>query len=657
MTRARITALLALLLLGLAVDPGRAQPLVDAVDAPWPGEEVEHADELRAWRLAVDDPPRRIQARELAERLTAEHPDSYVAELVLGHVQHYGEGNFPRALYHLNQAWRRFTTAHGDPPRADAPRLWHGRLILHLASTHGDLEHFDEQLAWLARYNAAFEDGMMAQRAWPLMKLRRYDDARTAARDGLATEEPRQIEVALNALCAIEFEAGRDTESYAACRRALDHARATGEPTVVDLTNFAEASRSVFRLDEAERTLQEATRARVSWYGNPWIELAELYTRQARFAEALAALREVGPYRARKEPHVRNSDMNEGRRALSAFFLAVGRPADALERTDVALVMPDRRAHNSRDPAQDRAIAALLDRRARRVAAEQRLEDAAGEPVHARLLAWVDATWLRLQGWTSGRQVSKAIGDEDRLVGFFRVGTSESAVLPPWLAGEMVEAVGAGVVREAIALARQRDPREGAGPYYDAFEAEAALGAGDDARALELGASAAGALGPTEVMLAARARAVAAEAARRLGRHDEMVRHYDAALQRDPGAFRRLGLALPVRVEASGALGPLVADVLDSSPRLEEAAAGLSLRIEADATGGRACLLGPGGAVLGCGEATAHAQDDADAVARRISRAFHAATFAPRIDLSQADASSLDGSNRVARDPLETLFD
>ncbi len=45
-----------------------------------------------------------------------------------------------------------------------------------------------------------------------------------------------------------------------------------------------------------------------------------------------------------------------------------------------------------------------------------------------------------------------------------------------------------------------------------------------------------------------------------------------------------------------------------------------------------------------------------DEFASRLARSFFEAAFAPRVPLSQADANGLDGSNRVSRDPLETIF-
>ncbi len=633
-----------------------------AQDAPaWPempppdAAEAARDDELEAWELA--SARRYVKAREVAERLVRARPGSYVGHLVLAHAQHYGEANFPRALFEVRLALRRFEAAHGAEPPTSAPWRWHVRILRELAATEGDLDHHAEKLGWLARHNQLYEPDLLADRAWPLMKLGRFEEARRAARLGVASDDGWERAVGLNALCAIEFEASDDAKSYEACRLALDDARASGSVSAVDLTNFAEASRSLFLFDEAEQLGLEATRAPVAWYGNPHLELAELYTREARFPEALGALREVPRYRAQRPAHARDADRNESRRALAAFFLVVGRPDDARRLTARALVMPDRRSHNSRDPAQDRAIVALLDRSARRLSAEILAEDAAAEPLWRRPLLAARAAMLRLEGWSSGRQAGRLLADDARLVGSFRIGTSRGAVMPPWLAGELVEVMGAGVVREALRRARAGDRRARAPAYYDAFECEVALAQGDDARAQRLGARALAALPPAEALLRARVQALVAEAAMRADEPAAAARAFDAAFQADPGVFRRLGVAVPVRFAAvSGEVAEAVRDLLARSPRLtDDDAAPLVVRIEATSRSGRACLVGAGGAVLGCGAAGARRGDDPDALARRVAAAFHGEVFAPRIDLTQADVGSLDGSNRVGRDPLEGI--
>ncbi|MBX3275744.1 MAG: hypothetical protein KF729_36120 [Sandaracinaceae bacterium] len=602
---------------------------------------------------------RNIRAREIAERLIARDPNDYRANFVLGFVYHYGEANFARALYYQNRAFAELVRLHGRAPEDPAVRVWHFRMLRELAWTHGDLEHYDEQLRYMAEFSDVYEPPFVAERAWPLMKLRRFDDARRAAEAGRLTGQSHQVVLALNALCAIEFEAGDEQRSYESCREAME--LGGGDPTrqgAVDFTNFAEAARSVFRLDEAERVGRLAVQAQVSWYGNPHSELAELYLRQGRFAEALNSLREVPGYRERRPPHVRDADRSETRRALASFFLLVGRPDDAHRYAQKALDAPDRRAHNSRDPRQDRAIAALLHRSALRLRAERRAEAAVGAPFYERLWAWGEGLGDRWAAWLSGRVAARAIADDHRLIGTFQIGTHRAAVMPPWLVGELVDVLGAGVAREAIRRAREEDEREGSDAYYDAFDAEAALAAGDPARARELAARAIADLNPAEAVLRARVLAILAEAARRQGDARAASDAYGEAFQVDPGVFRRFGWPVPVRYDLSGGLAEDVAGYVASGARFDTEDWGLTVQIRADRARGQACLLDPGGSVLGCAEATASAEgEDADAFAARVARELFDAAFAPRVALSQADANGLDGSNRVSRDPLRTMFD
>ena len=260
------------------------------------GEEAE-VEELYLWELI--ERQRYVRAREEAEKYLRDHPDSYVAHVVLGMAQHYGEANFPKALFHETRALELFEAKQGVQPTQSQPWRWHARILVALTRTHGDLEHYDEQLAFMHRYNELYTPQLKAELAWPLMKKRQFEEARLAAEEGLATGDPYQVERAMNALCAIEFEAGDDAKSYEACAEAVEYGRSHfGSATAVDLGNFAEAARSVFRFDEAERLLMEASKSGLSWYGNPWLELADLYMRAGRFAEALSALREVPRHRA-----------------------------------------------------------------------------------------------------------------------------------------------------------------------------------------------------------------------------------------------------------------------------------------------------------------------------------------------------------------------
>ncbi len=611
------------------------------------GEDAE-VEELYLWELV--ERQRYVKAREEAEKYLADHPESYVAHLVLGMAQHYGEANFPKALFHETRALELFEAREGVQPTQSQPWRWHARILIALTRAHGDLEHYDEQLGFMVRYNELYTPQLRAELAWPLMKKRDFEEARAAAEDGLATGDPYQVERAMNALCAIEFEAGDDEKSYEACAEAVEYGRSHfGSATAVDLGNFAEAARSVFRFDEAERLLMEASKTGLSWYGNPWLELADLYMRAGRFAEALSALREVPRHRAARPAHVRDSDRNEARRSLAAFLLLMGRPDEALNITDKATVLPDRRAHNSRDPEQDRSIVALLDRQARLMLAEMTVERAAAEPFYARLWARGEALWLRFQAWMSARQAARFLDDEARLVGTFAIGTARSAVMPPWLLGELISAMGPGVVRAAVESMAGQDPREGASAYYEAVLAEVALAQHEYAEAVEHAERALAGLQPGDALLRERVRAVLGKS---LSDPREATALFEEVLATDPGLFRRLGWTLPVEVRSTdAAIDRALASAVMRSPRFEHSTEGLIVQVDS----ARVCLFGRTGASWGCGEAELEEDETARSYEQRVVDAFHAQIFSPRIDLSRIDINSLDGSNRVTRNPLEML--
>src|SRR5690349_1953877 len=97
-----------------------------------------------------------IRARELAEKILARDKSSYLAHLVLAHTYHYAEADLPRALFHLNQAQTLYARKYGDPPRPDQPWRWHAELLRELIDVHGDLEHHEQKLQYIARYNELY---------------------------------------------------------------------------------------------------------------------------------------------------------------------------------------------------------------------------------------------------------------------------------------------------------------------------------------------------------------------------------------------------------------------------------------------------------------------------------------------------------------------
>ena len=622
---------------------------------------IERPEEQEAWLRLQQNRP--IEARELAEEVLRGAPDAFVAHFIVAHVLHYNEADLPKAMFHGRKALSSFEARYTDTPKPTSPWAWHARILRELGAVAGELEDHEARLAYIARYNDLYDPDLIAEQAWTLMKLRRLPEARLAAGRGLASSDVTQQEIAHNALCAIEFEAGNDALSYEACTRALNFSREElGFVSTVDLTNTAEAARSLFRLNEAKALLLEATEAAPSWYGNPWLELGSLYLRQAHYQSALEAFAEMPGYRAKRPPHVRNADQAEIWRGLGELLLLGGRPEVAESLLGQAAALPDRRGHNSRDAAQDRIVVQLLRRSALLSQAVAVRRQAVGEPWWRRLGAFFQSKWLGFRGWYAGRAAGQWLLEGNRLVGLLRVGSAGSAITPPWVLGDLIDVVGSEAFLRAVAVARVEDSRPAAEAYYDAFAAEARLARGEQAAVTQLDAALAG-LPESERLLRARLHAWRI----RVGVDAGESR---AILLRDAPALMPLQ-----RVELRVALEP---GALDGAPklrrdlgrvpglRLSERAAE-RLRIEASDAAVEGCLTASSGETLTCFATSRQAYDEARALGTTSASSFDAwaakvvadALFSPGIDLSDAIVQRLDDTGGRTtpgpNDPLPAL--
>ena len=238
----------------------------------------------------------------------------------------------------------------------------------------------------------------------------------------------------------------------------------------------------------------------------------------------------------------------------------------------------------------------------------------------------------------------EALAGEERIVGFLRIDSAKAAIVPPWLVGDLVDLIGPGVARAAADRAEAEDRREGIGGYLEAFRAEAAYAEGD-AVAFEAHADRAlESLSRGERMLRARLlgeRAVLLCSKRLDAR---CASDLAAVTDLDPGLFRRLQVAIPVRLEVSPG-GEALAEMLARSPRFDVGEGGLVLRVTGPSS---ACVGTSDGQIFECAE-----EDDPASAARALQERV----FSPRVELSRIDLDSLDGGSGAARDPLAPLLD
>ena len=603
-------------------------------------------DELahEAW-LAAQDPDRSVQARELTESILRGDKDSIAGHCLMGLVQHRSEGNLPVALYHFKKCRRLFERRFGEYPGDDAPWFWHALSITEMAFISGEMGRHEDKIRLLLERDAFYEPKLPAERGWPLMRLRRYGEAREAVEEALLMGDESQVSSALTALCAIEAEQQRRQASYAACLEAANHDRDNhyGNPT--PFTNAAESALGLLRFDEAEKLLLEASgyfdRDTVS---NPWLDLTQLYLAEGRSGEALDAVRRMYSWRNQQPVFMEEQNRAETQMTAAIFLLIAGRPVEASRITRRAVERPDRTGFTSSDSEQLRAAVALSDVLAQRTAAEWAAEEVSWTPWRAALGKRLEVIRRRLAAWTSGRRAAAQI-NERILLATLRPYMAGSVEAAEWIEPELVALVGPGVTLAAVAKARRKEDLESAEGYFKAFEAEAIHLQGRHAKALEILDEALQELPGSEVLLRARLTVIGAQASLETGDWQRAVAYFDQAMQLDPGSVRRGGAALPTVVYAApGQIAQRSQDLLDDSPRFKDAKGGFQVRLDGDKESGGAVLLSPEGTVLTTVSVRPRSGDTVDSMARRLVQELHEAAFAPRLDLTQADLRTLDGS-------------
>ena len=600
------------------------------------------------------------RTREIANLMLSENDRSVEGHCLMGLVQHRREGNLPIALFHFQRCRNLFEARHGEVPDIDAPWYWHALAVTELAYVSGEMGRHQDKVDLLIERDDLYDSRSPADRGWPLMRLRRYGQARQVVAQALALDDPLQTSSALTALCAIEAEELKREASYEACLRAAEHDRRSGLGHPTPFTNAAESALGMLRFGETETLLYEASENfNQDSISNPWLDLSQLYVTEGRIAEALEAVRKMVDWRRRQPPYMEDQNRAEMEMASAAFLIVAGRAEEAARITQRTLERPDRTGFTSSESEQMEAAAALLDMLAHRTAAERLAEEASYAPWRESLGLQLTVLQYRLRAWSSGRRAAAEVAHERILLSTLRPYLAGSIEIPEWIQAEVVPLLGPGVVGAAVAEAREQETLADAEGYFLTTEAEVAFLQGRDKLAFEKIEAAVATLPRSEALLRARLLVLEGQLAVARGERQRAVAAFDQVMQIDPGAIRRAGAALPASIYASPTdTARKARDLIEDSPRLDLGKGGFQVRIEGGEDGLFAQLLSPQGAVLSAVQVTPRAGDDGvDTMVRRLAREFHDETFAPRIDLTQADLQTLDGSPTAGGGRSQLMID
>ena len=209
-----------------------------------------------------------IGARTLAEGTLLANPESFRAHYLMGTSLHLGDGNLPKALYHLSKGETLFIDEYGIRPllTGKAPIIAYHRMLVELIYVHGEMDHHEEKVQYVDDLKYRLADDLSPLKAWPLLKLKRFDEAQRIAEesvDKFGKDNPYWRAVGLTALCAIHSEKRDREKAYEACMAAAAPVRNSGTEGGVALSNAAAASIEVFKFEQAERLYNDATKRNI----------------------------------------------------------------------------------------------------------------------------------------------------------------------------------------------------------------------------------------------------------------------------------------------------------------------------------------------------------------------------------------------------------
>ncbi|MDF1623469.1 MAG: hypothetical protein P1V33_08375 [Pseudohongiella nitratireducens] len=612
--------------------------------------------------LALDQ---HVRARELAQQWLQEQPDSPGAQFAMAEILSQIEGNLPRALYHLNQAEQ--LTNYDSLGRAlESGNLeWFYLTLTELSYLHQLIGNQEQSLAYLEKLEQIFGQETESFRGWPLIKLKRFDEARASAEQVLNnSNNPRERSRAWNTLCAVELADLRPTESLQACENAMNEdselAESQGQRLdTVHLLNASEVSLNLLRFQNAENYLDRATEFMdPTSVGNPWVNKLYLYMNQGRFDEARQALDNMMVWRGNQEALITVMNRADHFLVSAIFLLMSGYQDDAARLTQAALNQPDRTGSYTADEAQKDSYAALINSIAHNLRYQRLLEEMAVTPFPGNLRVWVEAQAARFRAWRSERLAASLFANEETLINRMRPYAPLDVHIPEWIEPDLVTLMGAGVTGRLLDTAADQGVFALNMGYYHAWQTEVSYLQSRQDSLLEHAAQAIGQLPSQEVLLRSRVQARLAQTLWQQGSTESQARAltlFAEIYRQDPNLFRRLDISLPVRLTgADNAFAREQQQWLSASPRFSLQENGLLLEL-APSPSDAICLRTVERLVLNCTQiaengadtGNAPSADDTLAPAARLIQQLQMAAFRLDYPIEQSQRLALLGTSVV----------
>jgi tetratricopeptide (TPR) repeat protein len=416
------------------------------------------------------------------------------------------------------------------------------------------------------------------------------------------------------------------------------------------LRNLGEAAAGIGQFDEAERLYSEATRYFDTFtYSNPWFDLTFLYLSQARFPEAVDALKKTHEWRYAVQPFLAQQTWAQDQHATAELLLHLGETEMGLEIAENIVRRPDRQGGDSIQLDQKQAGTLLLYR-SLLIAEASRLKESA---------SWTSGwTWWRsllkrrellAKAALADVQLQAMVTKNKRISASFRpYYAPRTIIVSDWHRPDLVAIYGTGVSSEALDSIYQNPPESFSWekPTLDVILAEIAYQRGKYDQAIEILKADIPQLTEARAVLRARAEARLAGMLFEEDRFEEAMEVGTRVFDTAPAMFRHLDISVPIAISSEQDTPcQEVASALTRSPRFHADSRGYQVKISRSGSSLIASLSTPGGSLLAEAAVPLEDKEREDmTAAQALTARFHQKAFAPRVNLSQKDINSLDGS-------------
>ena len=292
-----------------------------------------------------------IKTRPQIEEILRTDANSISANYMMGIVFWNGEGNLHRAVQYVKKALQLFEAKYCDNeahiPQSGELVSWHQRLYSDLANIYGELDmrelEYDVRVKLAELYHAKLAEDSV----WCLIKLRRFDEAETISTNTIA-ESSLWASKAYNDLMTLEDARNRYTASYRMSVRSVEYH--AGKSCVI-LMNHANALVNLMRFEEGIQYYLKAAAIGDGCHNNhPLSGLSLTYLFDGQWQKSISAISRLVKRKVDRR-HAVQTEMVE-RAELAGILYTMGFAERAQELMYTVVNAPSRLGHNSGDKGQ-----------------------------------------------------------------------------------------------------------------------------------------------------------------------------------------------------------------------------------------------------------------------------------------------------------------